>query len=164
VEEVATLERDQRLGLQLTLPEATRPLHVDTVPSIAQLYVDGRLIGKTPIDTVVSADDFHELRVEKSGYLTAVKALAPEEPSSSVSLMLTADRQPRATLWIDANRASSVFLDGNDTGLITPTLGIRVSPGSHRIELRDASGAHSPTAEVHIRQGETLHINLDSGN
>jgi serine/threonine-protein kinase len=163
VEEVASVERNQRLAFHLTLPEATRPLHVDSIPSGGQVFIDGHMVGKTPLETAVSEEDFHELRIEGSGYETAVRALTPEDRSSSVSVMLTAERQPRGTLWIDANRAASVFLDGNDTGLVTPTLGMRVAPGIHRIELRDASLAKSATAQVQIRQGETLHITLDFG-
>jgi tRNA A-37 threonylcarbamoyl transferase component Bud32 len=163
VEEVVSVERNQRLAMHLSLPEATRPLHVETIPSSAQLFIDGHLVGTTPMDATINDGDFHEVRVEKSGYETARTAITPEDRSPQVSLRLSAERQPRGTLWIDANRASSVFLDGNDTGLVTPTIGMRVPPGSHRIELRDASLARSPTAQVQIHQGETLHITLDFG-
>ena len=45
--------------------------------------------------------------------------------------------------------------------MVTPTLGIRVTPGVHRIELRDASGARGPTVQLTIQQGETRHLTLD---
>ena len=98
--------------------------------------------------------------MEKAGYETLLKAITPDDKSPQVSWQLLPERQPRGTLWIDANRASSVFLDGNDTGMVTPTIGIRVAPGPHRVELRDASGEKGPSAQVHLNQGETRHLDI----
>jgi tRNA A-37 threonylcarbamoyl transferase component Bud32 len=160
-ETVATVERGQRLAVHLTLPQASRDMQLSSVPSGAQLFVDGQLFGHTPLAVSISEDDFHEFRVEKPGYETLLKAITPDDKSPSLTLQLQPERQPRGTLWIDANRASSVFLDGNDTGLVTPTIGLRVAPGPHRVELRDASGERGPSAQVHLNQGEIRHLTLD---
>jgi serine/threonine-protein kinase len=160
-EQVATIERGQRMAVHLTLPQATRELQLASLPSGAEVFIDGQFLGHTPIAASVTEDDFHEFRVEKNGYETLLKAITPDDKSLAVSFQLQPERQPRGTLWIDANRASPVFLDGNDTGLVTPTIGIRVVPGAHRVELRDANGEKGPSAQLHINQGETRHLTLD---
>src|SRR5262249_27014024 len=154
-ETVSEVARGQRAAVHLALPQASREVQIQSVPAGAELFMDGRLFGVTPLAISVSEDDFHEFRLEMAGYETLLKATSPDDKSAALSFKLLPERQPRGTLWIDANRASSVFLDGNDTGLVTPTIGIRVAPGLHRIELRDASGEKGPSAQVHIAQGET---------
>jgi serine/threonine protein kinase len=160
---VAEVARGQRAAVHLALPQASRELQIQSIPAGAQLFMDGRLFGNTPLNVSVSEDDFHEFRLEMAGYETLLKAITPEEKGTQFSFKLLAERQPRGTLWIDANRAASVFLDGNDSGLVTPTIGIRVAPGLHRVELRDASDEKGPSAQVRIEQGETRHLTLDFG-
>ncbi len=160
--EVVTVERGRRLIVELALPPPTRELQLQTVPAGAQLFVDGHLLlGRTPLTAQLTDGDFHELRVEKQGYATLLRALPPEDRATSLSLQLEPEREPRGTLWIDANRAAAVFLDGIDTGLLTPTIGIRIRPGRHEIALRDASGQRGPTAQLDVKQGETRHLTLD---
>jgi hypothetical protein len=64
-------------------------------------------------------------------------------------------------LFVDSNRAAQVFLDGNDTGLVTPTLAIRLAAGEHVVELRDGVGAAGPPKKIRIQQGQTLRLELE---
>jgi hypothetical protein len=160
-EEVVTLAEGKRAAIHLALGPSSRQLQVQSFPPGAQLFVDGRLIGRTPLTAEVMEDDFHELRLEETGYESLLKALPPDDRSTALNLTLVPETHQRATIWIDANRASSVLIDGHDTGLLTPTLGIRVTPGRHVIELRDASGERGPSAQVRVQAGETKHLTLD---
>jgi serine/threonine-protein kinase len=163
-EQTLTVAPDARISVEAALPEATRALDVETVPSGALVYLDGHLImGHTPIRIELTFDDFHQLRVEKPGYEILTHAVKPEDAEPRVSLNLEPERRPRGYLWVDANRAASVFVDGVDTGLLAPTVAIRVSTGAHRVELRDGSGAVSAATQVKVAQGETVHVTLEIG-
>jgi tRNA A-37 threonylcarbamoyl transferase component Bud32 len=160
--EVIEVERGRRVIVELALPPPTRELQIQSVPPGAQVFIDGHLIiGRTPLSARVTDDDFHEVRVERQGYATLLHALKPEDRATQLSLPLEPEREARGTLWIDADRAASVLIDGVDTGLVTPTLGIRVKPGRHEIVLTDASGKRGPSAQVEVQRGETRHLMLD---
>jgi serine/threonine-protein kinase len=160
--EMVEVERGRRVIVELALPPPTRELQIQSVPPGAQVYIDGHLvIGRTPLTARVTDEDFHDVRLERQGYATLLVALKPEDRATQLTLPLDPEREPRGTLWIDANRASSVWVDGVDTGLVTPTLGIRVKPGRHEIALTDASGQRGPSAQVEVQKGETRHLMLD---
>jgi len=162
VEQVTSLQAGQRAAVALALAAQSRTVQVVSVPAGAQVFVDGHLmLGQTPLATSLTADDFHEIRVEKAGYASLLHAVKPEDTAQVLSLQLEPEREERGTLWIDANRAASVFIDGNDTGLVTPTIGVRVTPGKHLVELRDGSGQAAPSVQVELQQGETRHLTLD---
>jgi serine/threonine-protein kinase len=162
VDQVAVIEAGKRVALDFALPQSSRTIQIQTTPPGAQVFVDGHLmLGQTPLQTSVTRDDFHSLQIEKPGYATALKSIVPEDDAPLVSVGLEPEKTPRATLWIDANRAASVFIDGSDTALVTPTLGVRVAPGKHVIELRDGSGTVGPQAHIDVARGETLHLTLD---
>jgi len=162
VEQVLSLAQGQRALMELALAAQSRAVQIVSVPAGAQVFVDGHLmLGQTPLVTSLTADDFHEIRVEKPGYASLLYAVKPEDQAATLTLQLDPEREERGTLWIDANRAASVFLDGHDTGLTTPTIGVRVTPGKHTVELRDASGEHAPPIEVELLVGETRHLTLD---
>jgi hypothetical protein len=148
--------------VEVYLPAATRTVELQTVPSGARVYLDGQLmVGQTPLRFAAGADDFHDLRIEKVGYEPLSHAIKPEDTAPLISFELQPEKQPRGILWVDANRAAQVFVDGADTGLVTPTLGIRVTAGSHVIELRDGAGTVGAHVTAQVAKGETVHLTLD---
>jgi tRNA A-37 threonylcarbamoyl transferase component Bud32 len=159
VERQVSLGKNERAVVNVALPPPSRRIEVRSVPEGASVYLDGRLVmGVTPTTVEVTDDDFHELRVEKPGYESAARALTPEDKQADLSLPLLPERLPRATLFVDANTAAAVWVDGIDTGYTTPTLGIRITPGDHQIEVRDGSSRASAT--VHLSQGQTTRLLL----
>jgi hypothetical protein len=159
VERQVSLGKNERAVVNVALPPPSRRIEVRSVPEGASVYLDGRLVmGVTPTTVEVTGDDFHELRVEKSGYESAARALTPEDKATELSLPLSPEHLPRATLFVDANTAAAVWVDGIDTGYTTPTLGIRIAPGDHQIEVRE--GSSSASATVHLTQGQTTRLLL----
>jgi hypothetical protein len=139
-------------------------VEVTTAPAGAALWVDGRLSRDvTPTTVALTEDDFHELRVEKMGYETVTRAIKPEDHEATVRLELTAERQPRGTLIVEARDVAEVWVDGVSTGLTTPTLGFHVPIGVHVIELRAPSGERSAPRTVHVGRGQTLRLSLALG-
>jgi hypothetical protein len=161
VERTLTTSEAERAAMDVALPPETRRLEVQTTPDGASLYVDGHLVpGTTPTTVALTIDDFHELRAERAGYETMVRALKPEDHDPTVTLALQPERRPRGTLVVEAQDVAEVWLDGVPTGLTTPTLGFHVPTGDHTVELRSASGEKSPAKKVRIAQGQTARLSM----
>lgn len=162
VDQVFSLAAGERTVLDLPLPLASRQLEVVTVPAGALVYVDERLLlGRSPLTTMITEDDFHQVRVELEGYEVATQAVKPESREPTLTLPLTPDSESRGTLWVDANGAAAVIIDGVDTGFITPTLGIRTKPGDHIVELHDRLSAREARTKVHVVRSETVHLMMN---
>ena len=158
VERTLTTAAGERAALDVALPPQTRRVEVQTTPDGASLYVDGSLVpGTTPTTVALTIDDFHELRAERDGYETLVRALKPEDHDPVVTLSLSPERHPRGTLVVEAQDMAEVLVDGVPTGLTTPTLGFHVATGDHTIELRaPVVGERSAPKKVRVGQGQTL--------
>jgi hypothetical protein len=141
----------------------TRTIEVQSIPAGGLVFVDDRLEpGETPLRVQVTDGDFHKLRIEKPGFVPFRHAVKPEDTQARLSFSLEAEREPRGVLWVDSNQAAYVFIDGVDTGLVAPTVGMIVAVGQHRVELRDSSGASVASSIVKIDQGSSLHLALDA--
>jgi hypothetical protein len=161
VERTVTTAEADRAAIDVSLPPETRRVEVQTTPDGASLYVDGHLVpGTTPTTVALTIDDFHELRAEREGYETMVRALKPEDHDPAVTLALSPERHPRGTLVVEAQDVAEVWLDGVQTGLTTPTLGFHVATGEHTIELRTSAGERSLSKRVHVAQGQTLRVTM----
>lgn len=156
-----TVGDGERQAIEVTLSPESRRLEVQTAPDGASLYVDGRLVpGTTPTTIALTVDDFHELRAERDGYETAVRALKPEEREPTLLLTLSPERHPRGTLIVESRDVADVWLDGVATGQTTPTIGFHVPVGDHVLELRTASGDRSAPKKVHVERGATLRLTM----
>jgi len=163
VERELTTAAGERAALDVALPPKTRRVEVQTAPDGATLYVDGHLVpGTTPTSVALTIDDFHELRAERLGYETMVRALKPEDDAPTVTLSMQPERHPRGTLVVEALDVAEVWLDGVPTGLTTPTLGFHVATGDHVLELRAPSPGTERSApkKVRVSQGQTLRVTM----
>ena len=154
----------ERAG-QVTLPPVTHKVDVRSVPDGASVFLDQRLVlGESPTTVEVTDDDFHELRIEKTGYETLTRPITPDDKAAVLQLALVPEKQPRGTLMVDANSAAEVWIDGVNTGYTTPTLGIEISIGGHTVEVRDGARRHSQVTHITIEQGQTLRLLLGAQN
>jgi tRNA A-37 threonylcarbamoyl transferase component Bud32 len=161
-EQVVTLRSDGREIVDFALTPSTRTIEIQTVPAGALVYIDGHMQnGQTPLRAEISEGDFHGLRVEKPGFVPIKQPLKPEDRDDTVTLNLQAEKAPRGILWVDSNQATHVFVDGADTGMVAPTVGMIVGTGEHKVELRDSSGGVLVTSTVKVEQGDNLHLTLD---
>jgi hypothetical protein len=161
VERIVSVASNEHSVIELALPTASRRVDVQSVPSGALVFVDGQLQpGQTPLAIRLTDEDFHELRIEKSGFEEVSRALTPDDRDPVLRFPLTPEKNPVGSLWLGANRSWRVFLDGGDTGFVTPTLGLRVAAGTHVVELKDNSGVTVARAQSTIARGEIVHLEL----
>src|SRR5690606_29948296 len=102
---------------------ATTPLSVFTDPPDAAVYLDGRLLGRTPLESVAVRGDGGRLRVEQVGYAIVDTALAFEagEPLRVrlplVALASAPGGAPLSVLNVTSNPAgAAVFVNGARVG------------------------------------------------
>jgi serine/threonine protein kinase len=161
VERTVAIADGERTLLDITLPPRSHQIEVKTAPPGARVYLDGRGVqGATPTVMMVVDDDFHEILVERAGYETLSYSLKPEDHRSEILLTLEPERQPRGTLVVDTNGAAEVWLDDVFTGFTTPTLGLQVAAGEHKVQLFDAGGLKSPVTKVTVKAGDTQYLML----
>jgi serine/threonine protein kinase len=160
VERQVTLQAGEHAVVNVVLPPASHKVEVRSVPEGATVYLDNRVaVGETPTTIEVTDDEFHELSVVKTGYETATRAITPDDHDPILTMALLPEKQPRATLLVDANTAAEVWVDGIDTGYTTPTLGMHLPVGDHIVEVRDGAG-HKASSKINLVQGETRRILL----
>ncbi len=150
----------ERNVVQVTLPPTSHRVEIRTVPDGAQVLLDQKLVlGETPTTIDVTDEDFHELRIEKTGFETVLKPITPDDKQPTLTFTLLAEKQPRGTLMVDSNTAAELWIDGINTGYTTPTLGLEVPVGQHTVEVRDGAGK-GQSSNVYIAQGQTVRLLL----
>uniref|UniRef100_A0A7C2GFA1 PEGA domain-containing protein n=1 Tax=Thermus islandicus TaxID=540988 RepID=A0A7C2GFA1_9DEIN len=132
-------------------------LVVDSSPSGAEVYVDGRLQGRTPLRMSLEAGR-HEVRVAAPGY-GEYRAQVEVRPGESVRL--TVELVPvRATLELYVNAEARVFLDGQEVGVARGGyLRLEAPLGEHELTLV-APGYHTLVQTVRLSGNQVLRLTL----
>jgi len=107
-------------------------LDVATSPPSADLMVDGRYQGQTPMRTTLSKGQNHLVRVERQGYVPITREVRQNE----WSLHFILKRTPYPISVITDPPGAEVFLDGESVG-ITPIRSLPVPmEGTHELRIR----------------------------
>ncbi|MBT8103680.1 MAG: SUMF1/EgtB/PvdO family nonheme iron enzyme [Gammaproteobacteria bacterium] len=144
----------------ITLQPANAKLLVNTIPRGANVTVNGRYRGQSPITLSLSPDIDYEVGISKAGYGVTTRSLRLESAASeSITVDLSA-RLGTVTVTVQPEDAT-VYVDGRSRGRGKTTL--RLSSAPHRIEVR-RQGYRSWTRTVTPRPGypQTLSARLRS--
>jgi len=139
---------DQALPL-IRLQPANAKLLVNSIPRGANVTVNGRYRGQSPITLDLAPDINYEIGLSKAGYgTTSRKVRLAAAASDSITLDLTART---GSLTVNVQPAdATVYVDGRARGTGSTTL--RLSSAPHRIEVRK-SGHESWSRTVTPRPG-----------
>jgi tRNA A-37 threonylcarbamoyl transferase component Bud32 len=163
VEQHAEVTLGGRALVEATLAPARRSLRVESIPTGALVYVDGHLqIGATPLDVLLTSDEFHQLRLEKDGFELTTRAIAPDD-AAAVTVTLLPETAQRGSLQLDSDVVEDVWVDGVASGFVSPTL-FRLAAGEHTIQLRENDEPRSPAVKVKIKAGVATHLSLRGGH
>ncbi len=161
LERVVQLDEGGRQLVDVNLLPRSRDLELTTVPAGAVVFLDDALVaGKTPLSFALTEGEYHALRIEKPGYETVTKKLKPDDRVELEPIVLEQEKEPRGTVYVDAAGPGAVWIDGQYSGFMTPTPGLRVSAGVHAIELRDPAGKILDEQHAHVDKGETVRLTL----
>jgi len=131
---VAKANTDQALPL-IRLEPANAKLLVNSIPRAANVTVDGRYRGQSPITLALSPDVDYEIGLSKAGYgATSRRIRLQAAASDSITVDLSA-RTGSLKINVQPGDAS-VYVDGRGRGSGSTTL--KLSSAPHRVEVRKA--------------------------
>lgn len=156
---IAQANIDQEIPT-IALEPANARLLVNTIPRGANVTVNGRYRGQSPVNLSLSPDINYEIGMSKAGYGVAGRKIRLQAAASEeITVDLTA-RTGRVTVRSFPSDAT-VLVDGTPRGTGTVTLNLSSAP--HRIEVRH-QGYESYSRSITPRPGypQTVQIRLRS--
>lgn len=156
---VAEPNTDQVLPL-ITLLPADAKLLVNSVPRTANVTVDGRYRGQTPITLALAPGIDYDIGLSKAGYGSTSRRMRLDAAASE---SITVDLSARTgTLTVNVQPAdATVYVDGRARGKGSTTLNLSSEP--HRVEVR-RDGFESWSQTITPRPGypQTVSARLQS--
>ncbi|HVA36139.1 MAG TPA: PEGA domain-containing protein [Candidatus Dormibacteraeota bacterium] len=134
--------------------EAARgTIYISSLPSRADIWIDGTFVGESPIVIAAVAEGHHVISVSKAGY--AVQDVGIDVAGGGDPLMESIRLAPMATplrqtgtLAIRSDLAGgAVYVDGSEAGKV-PVSARAVAAGRHYVELRYPGGSVARDVEV----------------
>ena len=144
----------------IQLQPANARLLVNTIPRSANVTVNGRYRGQSPVNLSLSPDINYEIGMSKAGYGVAQRKIRLQAAASEeITVDLTA-RTGQVTVRSYPSDAT-VYVDGRARG--TGTVTVNLSSAPHRIEVR-RQGYESYGRSITPRPGypQTVQIRLRS--
>ncbi|MGR3174615.1 MAG: PEGA domain-containing protein [Candidatus Scalindua sp.] len=154
-------------ALKASLQIKSGSISINSKPSNARIYIDGKDVGITPGIIKPIDSGTHEVEVKKGGYETwseSVDVEADKEKSLTVVLQIKT-----SSISIDSDPANAViYLDGEEVGMTPDTLR-SIIPGTHEVEVK-MDGYETWTEIINVESDEekaliaTLQIKAGSIN
>ena len=129
---------DVKIGEENTLTPVlqmkTGSIMIDSEPSNAKIYLDGKDVGTSPETVTDLKPGKHTLEIKKARYKVWRESIETEADAVKT---LTAVLHTKAGSIIMKSRPSKakIFLDGKEVG-ITPDIIRSIEPGTHEVEIR----------------------------
>ena len=148
---------DQVLPL-IELEPANAKLLVNSIPRGANVTVDGRYRGQTPLKLALSPDIDYQIGLTKAGYGSSVRRVrlrAAASEAITVDLSARVGKVTVNSLPLDA----SIFIDGTPRGSGNMTLDL--SSDAHQLEVR-RDGYQTFSRQINPRPGypQTIQVRL----
>ena len=133
-------------------------LSISSTPEGAQVRIDGRSDPGwvTPYNMPGLTPGSHVITVMKAGFSTETRTL--EVASGSKSFLVVQLAALAAAVSIGSEPAgAAVFIDGKDTGRVTPTQLSAEKPGNHTLTIKK-QGYLDETTTANLQSGQTFHF------
>jgi hypothetical protein len=129
-------------------------LSIDSTPQGAQIQVDGQATGVTPFNLAGLMPGRHTVTVSKPGFVTDTRSI--DVGSGSRSAVIVQLAQMAASVSVHSDPAgAAIWMDGKDTGKVTPAQFPVDKPGSHSFVFRK-QGYLDETASANLQVGQTF--------
>jgi len=134
----------------------TGQLRVLSVPLGAEVNVDGKAVGTTPITLQDVAPGAHAVSVTKSGYRSETRNVEVERGKrAQVSASLVSSM---ATVAVNSTpTGAAILIDGSETGKVTPAQ-VPVAEGAHKLVLKLEGWHSAESGSFTLKPGETYHF------
>jgi eukaryotic-like serine/threonine-protein kinase len=130
---------------------------VNSVPSGAQIHVDGQSDPNwtTPYNVANLTPGQHSISVSKGGYSTETRSIDVSSGSKSVVAVQLAALTAAVSVGGEPAGAS-IFIDGKDTGRVTPAQVTADKPGNHSVTVKK-QGYLEESTTVDLQAGQVFH-------
>jgi len=152
----------RRVSADLERVPTTGSVRFESNPDGADVFVDGRFEGATPIEAREFQPGTYEVTFERSGYTPERRTVTVRRgESQTVSVRLS----PRlGSLRVNANvGGAKVFLDGREVGTIRSGTGVleidSLEPGAYQLTVV-APGYETFVSQVSVRSGQMSEVRL----
>jgi eukaryotic-like serine/threonine-protein kinase len=152
----------KKLRAKLLSPRSTAPaivpgqLIVDSYPAGAVVSIDGQNQAVTPLSLSNLPPGRHSITISKAGFASETRAVDVASGSkSSISIQLA---PTTATVAADSDPAgAAIWVDGRDSGRVTPARISLDKPGSHNFVFKKA-GYLDETMSANVQIGQTFQM------
>jgi len=168
------------VAIRLAPREAELP--VTTTPPGAEIKVDGKVVGRTPMTLRLGGSSPVLISVELPGHAPKETLVTPGAAPAQLSYTLekapdvhkpaagkkgkdrTAASETKAhtgtpaTLSLQSKPWAKILVDGVDTGRFTPATNLEVKPGKHTIKLINDDSGLAAVFTVNLKPGQTQKI------
>jgi eukaryotic-like serine/threonine-protein kinase len=131
-------------------------LNIDSTPQGAQIQVDGRAAGVTPFNVANLMPGQHMVTVSKPGFVTDTRTIEVSSGSKSVISVQLAMQSAAVSAHSDPAGAE-VWMDGKDTGKVTPAQISVDRPGTHNFVFKK-QGYLDETVSANLQIGQTFQL------
>ncbi|MBW2261547.1 MAG: PEGA domain-containing protein [Deltaproteobacteria bacterium] len=130
------------------------PLALDIQTEGAFVILDGKIVGKSPLDEPPCPEaGEHTLVVQKDGHVSISRTFVMSEAQQVITVTLTDEEESGRLFVTSSYEGAKLYIDGQDAGLL-PWKG-SVAPGPHEIKIVDIKGKERKKTNVLILKGET---------
>jgi predicted Ser/Thr protein kinase len=159
VQQILEIEsgRTSTLDANLTVPSGA--INIETVPAGAEVIIDGRSYGRSPVEQVVSVGQ-HTYEVRLRGMASRDGTFTIREEGHIVRLRVPLSSDVSSTGIVEVRTippGATVFVDGKPAGGTTP-MNFRVPAGSHTVTI-SLSGYRPVQRTVDVSAGQSTAIN-----
>ena len=139
-------------------PVATRPLSISTVPPGARVEVDGKKLGKTPLEGAPVSPEVLRVVLRRAGYGTRTVKVPAGALPHKLRITLVALKASINVVALHNGRpiVADVYLDGKKEDQ-TPALIPELQAGQYKVQVRSA-GYQTRSQNVRLRPGENKRI------
>lgn len=126
-----TVKSGEKMKIDIQMPVAFGVLSINTKPTDADIYLDGKLCGQTPLSTKITAEK-HKIKILKDGYKSLIfdDVIIKEDESFIIDTVLI----ETFDIKINTNgRFDKLYVDGQYEGYSPITR--QLSPGTHIIKI-----------------------------
>ena len=151
---IETVANEDQVLPTVQLEPANAQLQVNSIPRGANITVNGRYRGQSPVTIDLSPDINYEIGLSKAGYGTTVRRIRLQAAASEeITVDLTARVGELMVAAVPGD--ATIFVDGRARGTGTVTLNLSSAP--HRLEVK-RDGYQTFSRSVTPRPGYPLKI------
>ncbi len=145
--------------IEYSLESTQVRLSVNSDPEGAQVFLDGKPSGRTPLETELAPGQ-HTIKLLKEGYRTLEESI---RISSDSDRLFELQESETIVIRISAHPWAEVFVDGKSIGNVPPIKEISITVGPHSFEFVKGEDRITKTHDVKPEPNLLLHMNMESG-